>query len=149
MSDREVVWSSSVPKPGDGEWRWRSLVTGAAAGNHHCDKRWQTRNTGHDRDGRDWRRVFSSFANVNLPLCDGTYSQADSSRTFASQTVIQAQHFGKVRFTGEFSPGSNLTFKGIVVIGTGEKFLGSNNIYENMRIQGAFMRQCGKYARWG
>lgn len=76
------------------------------------------------------------LSNVNLPLCDGTYTQAITSSTFASGSVIQALTPGKVRFTGSFGPGSNLTFRGIVVINSDEKHLGSDNLYEEMSFVG-------------
>jgi hypothetical protein len=78
----------------------------------------------------------TSLSNVSLPLCDGTYSQAITASTFPSNAVIQAQNPGKVRFTGSFSAGSNQTFRGIVVSNSGEKQLGSGNVYEDMSFVG-------------
>jgi uncharacterized protein YjdB len=76
------------------------------------------------------------LSDVSLPLCDGTYTQSISSSTFASGSVIQALNPGKVRFTGSFRPGSNLTFRGIVVINSDEKGLGAGNLYEEMSFVG-------------
>jgi len=78
----------------------------------------------------------SSFSNVSLPLCDGTYSNAITSSTFSSGSTIEALNPGRVRFTGSFNPGSNLTFRGIVVTNTSIKYVGSHNIYEDMSFVG-------------
>jgi hypothetical protein len=64
------------------------------------------------------------------------YSQSISSGTFPSGATIQAQNPGGVRFTGSFSPGSNLTFRGIVVINSDQKELGSSNVFEDMSFVG-------------
>jgi uncharacterized protein YjdB len=78
----------------------------------------------------------AQLSDVSLPLCDGTYTQSISSSTFSSGSVIQAVNPGKVRFTGSFRPGNNLTFRGIVVINSDEKGLGSGNLYEEMSFVG-------------
>jgi hypothetical protein len=78
----------------------------------------------------------TSFANVNLPLCDGTYSQAVTDATFPAGSEIRAQNPGKVRFTGGFEAGDGLTFRGIVVAGPGEKDLGARSLYEDMSFVG-------------
>jgi hypothetical protein len=78
----------------------------------------------------------NTFSDVTLPLCDGTYTQSVSSSTFPRNAVIRAQNPGKVRFTGSFESGSDLTFRGIVVANTGEKDLGARSLYEDMSFVG-------------
>ena len=78
----------------------------------------------------------NSLSNVSLPLCDGTYSQSITASTFPAGSVIQAQHPGKVRFTGSFTTGSNLTFRGIVVVNADQKILGSGSVFEDMSFVG-------------
>lgn len=78
----------------------------------------------------------SSLLDVSLPLCDGTYSQSITSSTFVSGQIIEAQHPGKVRFTGAFNSGSNLTFRGVVIDNGNNKTLGANSTYEDMSFIG-------------
>jgi Bacterial Ig-like domain (group 2) len=78
----------------------------------------------------------TSFSNVSLPLCDGTYTKAVTASTFPRGSVIRAQNPGKVRFTGGFKAGDDLTFRGIVVVGPGEKVLGARGLYEDMSFVG-------------
>ena len=78
----------------------------------------------------------TSLGNVSLPLCDGTYSQSISPSTFPAHSVIQAQNPGKVRFTGSFSAGNDLTFRGVVIVNASQKSLGSRTVYEDMSFVG-------------
>jgi hypothetical protein len=78
----------------------------------------------------------TSLSDVSPPLCDGTYSQSITETTFPRNAVIRAQHPGKVRFTGGFEAGDDLTFRGIVVTGSGEKDLGARSLYEDMSFVG-------------
>jgi hypothetical protein len=78
----------------------------------------------------------SVLSNVSLPLCDGVYSQDVSPTTFPANAVIQAQNPGSVRFTGAFEAGDNQVFRGIVIMNSGQKLLGSRTVYEDMSFVG-------------
>ena len=70
-----------------------------------------------------------------LVIRDGTYSNSISG--IKSNTTIQAEHDGKVTFTGSFSPGNaGFTMRGIVVKSSNEKNLGSGNTYRRMSFVG-------------
>ncbi len=78
----------------------------------------------------------ATLTDVSMPLCDGKYPQAIAANTFAAGSVIRALHPGKVRLTGSFAAGDNLTFVGLVIDNGDEKHLGSNNLYEDMSFVG-------------
>jgi hypothetical protein len=70
-----------------------------------------------------------------LIIRDGTYSGSVSGAK--AGTTIQAEHDGKVTFTGGFNPGSaGFTMRGIVVKSSDQKELGSNNSYYRMSFVG-------------
>jgi hypothetical protein len=70
-----------------------------------------------------------------LIIRDGTYSNSIGS--VKSNTTIEAEHDGKVTFTGSFNPGNaGFTMRGIVVKSSEEKDLGSGNTYRRMSFVG-------------
>lgn len=70
-----------------------------------------------------------------LVIRNGTYS--DSISGLKSNTTIQAEHDGKVTFTGSFRPGNaGFTMRGIVVKSSNEKSLGAGNKYYRMSFVG-------------
>lgn len=70
-----------------------------------------------------------------LIISDGTYN--DSVSGVRGNTTIEAEHDGKVQFTGNFNPGNGgFTMRGIVVKSSAEKHLGSGNTYWRMSFVG-------------
>jgi hypothetical protein len=70
-----------------------------------------------------------------LLIADGTYS--DSISGIKANTIVAAENDGKVRFTGNFNPGSaKFEMRGIVVKSSGQKELGSGNTYRRMSFVG-------------
>jgi hypothetical protein len=91
--------------------------------------------------GGDDGPCSSSFADVSLPLCDGTYTEPVQAGTFPVGATVRAQHAGSVVFTGPFSPDAGLTFRGIVVKSSSQKALGDDNLYEDISFVGG--PECG------
>jgi hypothetical protein len=70
-----------------------------------------------------------------LVIRDGTYSGSISG--VKSNTTIQAEHDGKVTFTGTFSPGNvGFTMRGIILKSSNSKSLGAGNTYRRMSFVG-------------
>ncbi len=79
--------------------------------------------------------ISSMSSGDTLLIADGTYT--DSISGIKSNTTIQAENDGKVKFTGSFSPGSaGFTMQGIVVKSSDQKDLGSGNTYRRMSFIG-------------
>jgi len=79
--------------------------------------------------------ISSMSSGDTLIISDGTYG--DSISGVRSNTTIEAENDGKVRFTGNFNPGSaGFTMRGIVVKGGSEKTLGRGNTYDRMSFVG-------------
>ena len=79
--------------------------------------------------------ISSMSSGDTLLIADGTY--IDSVSGVKSNTTIQAENDGKVKFTGSFSPGSaGFTMQGIVVKSSDQKDLGSGNTYRRMSFIG-------------
>jgi hypothetical protein len=70
-----------------------------------------------------------------LIIRDGTYSGAVTGAK--AGTTVQAEHDGKVTFTGSFGPGSaGFTMRDIIIKSSDQKELGSNNSYYRMSFVG-------------
>lgn len=70
-----------------------------------------------------------------LLLRDGTYPGAVWS--IPADVTIAAEHDGHASITGNFSPGdAGFTFQGLVLTGSAQKELGSNNTYRRMSFVG-------------